>query len=81
VRVVSADAPRLSLDGVFAEGTRLSWTSTPGRTYRIQYRNEFQPNDGWRVLGEVTATDAVTEAVDGTKPQPGQRFYQIMLVE
>jgi len=61
----------------FEGGTlTVTWTAIPGRTYRLEYKNNF---DGpWTpILPEVPAVDITASATDATPPST-HRFYRVV---
>ena len=55
----------------------LAWPSQPGRTYRVQYKNDLNA-PAWTDLGrDITATDSTLSTVDETSACVGQRFYRL----
>jgi hypothetical protein len=58
---------------------RITWNSTVGKTYRVQYVNNLNSTN-WSVLGpDITATNLVTSATDSILNSP-QRFYRVLVV-
>jgi hypothetical protein len=75
----AADAPRLTFEGFTDTGVRLSWTSEPGKTYRILYTDELGRMD-WQELPEtVVATEKKTESTVSAGPLMAGRYYRIVL--
>ena len=57
----------------------VAWTSTPGTTYRLQWKNSLQGSTWTDIPGDIIATGtnaSKTDVMDQTK----QRFYRIMIV-
>ncbi len=60
-------------------GFRIEWTATPGRDYRVQFRDQM--TGPWSNLTEqITATTAVTNVEDNTAIGQLQRFYQVIVL-
>ena len=60
-------------------GMKLTWHSTPGRTYRVVYRDTL--TDSWTDLSEdIVATAASTSWTDTSSNQVHRRFYHVYLV-
>jgi hypothetical protein len=58
----------------------LAWTSAPGRTYRVQYKDNLALA-GWQNLpGDVTATGSTTSKSDTLAEGATQRFYRVELL-
>ncbi|MBI2927958.1 MAG: lamin tail domain-containing protein [Verrucomicrobia bacterium] len=57
---------------------QIVWATQPGRTYRLQFKDDLQP-PSWSDIGDVTADDTIATRADAiTRRQ--QRFYRIQLV-
>ena len=56
----------------------VGWQSTPGETYRIEFKNDLAQPD-WNDLGEVTATATTAEQLDVVGGDTA-RFYRIVRV-
>ncbi len=56
----------------------LSWTSLPGRTYRLAFKADLSQAE-WSPLFDVPAAGAMTSASLSTGEQP-QRFYRVELL-
>jgi len=70
----------LSIEALTADTVVLSWNSIPGRTYRVQYKNNLA-DPGWlELLPHVTATETVASLTNVVGNQP-QRFYRIRTLE
>jgi len=72
------NAPVVSLRKVSANKMQVTWTSTPGKIYRVACKNNFT-NQNWSDLsGNVTATAASTSWTDTSAPS-AQRFYVVYM--
>ena len=61
-------------------GAQLSWSSEPGRVYRVVYKNSLS-DTGWAELsGDITATASSISWTDNALPVSGQRYYQVRVV-
>jgi len=69
----------VQVDG--ARNVTLRCSAVPGRTYRLQYKNRLS-DATWQQLGSdlVAGADLATFS-DSAAGSPGQRYYQVMLVE
>ena len=56
----------------------VSWTATPGVTYRVQYRADLGDPTWTDLAGDVTASGTVASKEDPTGAN-AQRFYRVML--
>jgi hypothetical protein len=68
--------------GMEATGVRVTWSSIPGRQYRLLYKEDLDAAE-WRLVeGSLTAFDATTEKLD---PRPAgqnvRRFYQVLQLD
>ena len=57
----------------------LAWNSIPGRTYRVQFKNDLTETAWSDLPGDVTATGTVSSKSDSIGAAT-QRFYQILLL-
>jgi hypothetical protein len=57
----------------------LAWNSIPGRTYRVQFKNDLTETAWSDLPGDVTATGTVSSKSDFVGAAT-QRFYQILLL-
>jgi hypothetical protein len=56
----------------------LSWSALPGRTYRLQFKNQLE--DAWsNVIPDVTATGTTASATNATAGS-SSRFYRVLLL-
>ena len=61
------------------DGVVLTWAAVSGRTYRVEYNNDFNSTN-WIVLSpDVTATDSTASTIDRTTTVL-QRFYRVLLL-
>jgi hypothetical protein len=58
---------------------QLEWTSTPGRTYQVQFKDSLAELE-WQTADPATATTDTTAMTLPTAPA-GQRFYRILRLE
>ncbi len=62
----------------FSNGVaRLTWTASPGRTYRVQYKPTLAATNWSDLLPDITA-EASTAAVTDTYSTASQRFYRVL---
>ncbi len=53
------------------------WHSTPGKHYRLEYKNSLE-DPAWTAVGaDVTATDVTTSQVDSSIGTNATRFYRV----
>lgn len=72
--------PYISKFSVSAQGASLTWTSLPGRSYRVVYKDSL-PDPQWRTASpDLNCTNAVTSWVDPVTGTGGQRFYAVVLL-
>ena len=60
-------------------GATLTWDSSPGRTYRVQYSTNLVSGP-WFDLGDVTATSSTSSKQDPAARTIPFRFYRILLL-
>jgi len=59
----------------------ITWESTPGRSYRVQYKDDLSQTN-WNDLGRgVTVNGSSAACWDTTAGTSNHRFYRITLVE
>jgi len=56
------------------------WNAVPGRTYRVQYKNEIEDADWAELEGDVVARSATGARLDDTPQTVPKRFYRVMAV-
>jgi Tol biopolymer transport system component len=62
-----------------ADAVTVLWSSVPGRTYDVQYKDTL--TEDWSTLySRVAATSATRSVVDNVLPRPLQRFYRVLFV-
>ncbi len=59
-------------------GFNLEWTSVTGKTYVVDYRNDFA--NTWSPLTNIAATTTLTNVTDGASVGPPQRFYRVRVL-
>jgi len=62
-----------------AEGSLIFWTSTPGKAYRVQFKNNLDEPAWTDLPGLVTASDSTSSKLDPSAGLPRQRFYRVLL--
>ena len=58
----------------------VTWTSTPGSTYTVQCKTNFEDPIWINIPGNVTATEGSANKTDQIGPSV-QRFYRVISVE
>lgn len=73
--------PAPSFCGIEPTGTQISltYTTTPGCTYRCDYREQLDGSDWMPLTPPAAATHTTTTVVDSLVGRP-QRFYRVVLV-
>ncbi len=77
--VVNALATPPEITSITRSGNTVTlvWSSVAGRTYRVDYKNDFNEAN-WTQLGNlIPATGSSTTAIDSNAT--GQRFYRVVL--
>jgi hypothetical protein len=75
--------PRLAQASLNLAGglATFTWTSIPGRTYRLQWRNDLN-GFLWNTLGsDIVATNITTTKTDFGLAGANRRFYRVLLVD
>jgi hypothetical protein len=57
----------------------LTWTTVPGGTYRLQYKDSLE-NPVWHDLADFPATTSTISVTDSIAAAP-QRFYRVLLLQ
>ena len=61
-------------------GILLTWTATPGTTYRVQYVTDLASSEWMDLPGDVTATGSTASKTDSSTAER-ERFYRVVVVE
>lgn len=73
-------APVLGAIQVETDGTvTFSWASIPGRTYRVEFKNQVEA-PAWELLQTVFARGETVGAADTEGRTRARRFYRVLLV-
>lgn len=56
------------------------WSTEPGRTYRLQYKNNLSESSWHDLPGIITASGPTASLVDHSAGTASQRFYRVVLV-
>jgi len=71
--------PRV-LSGTNVNGAfQLTSTTYPGRTYRVQYKDDLSASS-WTILGSDTVATGYSLSVTDSSPSSRQRFYRVVQV-
>ncbi len=70
--------PRISLMTVTAGNANLTWQTFPGKTYRVEFKDDLT-NASWTQLGSDTFASGNSLSI--SEPASGQRFYRIVQVD
>jgi len=73
------NAPVVSLRKVSGNNMQITWTSTPGKVYRVRYKNDLRVPNWTDLSGNVTATATTTSWTDTTSAGSMQRYYSVYL--
>jgi Tol biopolymer transport system component len=68
----------LTLTSLNGGNTTILWNSAPGRTYRVQFKNNVDDPQWSDLPGVVSATTTTASAVDSTASGQAHRFYRVM---
>ena len=69
---------KLTRDG--GPTTKLLWNSTPGRTYRVQFKDDLSASAWSEALQTVTAAGTTAVWTEQGQSAPDKRFYRVLLV-
>jgi len=64
-----------SLRKVPDNNMQITWASTPGKVYRVTFKNSFADTNWTDLSGNITATDITTSWTDTTSGASKQRYY------
>ena len=64
--------------GLLKERFRVLWNAVPGRTYRVEYKNEMSDPDWKELEGDVVVTSTTGAKLDSTTQTAAARFYHVM---
>ena len=72
--------PRLGHLAFTTNGTTLTWSTTPGLTYRLQYKNALTDPSWTDLSGDIIATLNLVSKADPAAPTNQSRFYRITVL-
>ena len=71
--------PRV-LSGTFTNGAvQVTWTTYPGKTYRVQYKDDLKASS-WTPLGSDSVAAGYVLSVTDSSPSSRQRFYRLQVL-
>ena len=71
--------PRV-LSGTFTNGGfKLTWSTYPGKTYRVQFKDDLNTYP-WTTLGSDSVAAGYALSLNDTNPSSRQRFYRVVQV-
>jgi hypothetical protein len=70
-------APVVSLPKVSGNNMQITWTTIPGKVYRVLYKNDLRLPNWTDLSGNVTATATTTSWTDTTTAASSQRYYSV----
>jgi len=69
----------LTLSSLGAGGTRVIWSASPGKSYRVQFKDNVD-DSGWNYLpGTIIAPGTTAGTVDNSSTGVSHRFYRAVL--
>jgi len=77
ITLIAVDLNVSSLNST-PNGTTLGWSSIPGLTYRLQYKNNLTDAVWTDLPGDVTASGTTVLKTDATSGTNSTRFYRIL---
>jgi len=70
----------LTLTAAGGGGSRLIWAASPGKSYRVQFKDDLQ-DATWKDLpGSVVANGTTGSFLDSSSPPGTHRFYRVALL-
>jgi hypothetical protein len=73
----AGSTPRVTVVRNGAGDAMVSWPSTAGRSYRVEYRDDLT-SGAWQTLTTIVGIAGSTTFTDPTIPRPSQRFYRVL---
>jgi hypothetical protein len=70
-----------SISKTLTNGVEITWTSTPGRTYRVAYKNSLADTSWSMLTPAITASASSTSWVDTTAGAHEKRFYVVQVLD
>jgi len=77
--IVVPDAPTIQSVNVVNGVAAITWTASPGSTYRLQSTTDLNLSDWQDASDDILATDSVVSATNEIGDAP-KRFYRVVLV-
>ena len=74
-----SNAPVVSLRKISGNNMQITWTTTPGKVYRVICKHDFTAPNWTEVSGNITATGATTSWTDTTSAASMQRYYSVYM--
>ena len=71
----STVTPTVSITSITGTSSTITWSSTPGKTYRVTYKNDLTDATWSDLSGNITATNTITSWKDTTAGASKHRFY------
>ena len=78
--IVADTPPAITIGITPAGGVFLWWTASPGRIYRVQYRDDLSTGAWNDLQNDLFATNSVCSATDAMG-SIGQRFYRVVRMD
>jgi len=69
--------PTVSITSITGTSSTITWSSTPGKTYRVTYKNDLTDATWSDLSGNITATNTITSWKDTTAGASKHRFYLV----
>lgn len=79
VAILAAVPPLGASSGPSARAAVIQWKAIPGKTYRLQYKNDLSDPAWMDVPGDVTASNSLAFKNDSSA-SPARRFYRILVL-
>jgi hypothetical protein len=79
----NAETPVIRLTGAIQQpgATTIRWTATPGRSYRVEYKDSLAASSWQDLPGVVMIVGPAAWIADASGANAQQRFYRLRLVE
>jgi hypothetical protein len=73
------NAPVVSLRKISGNNMQITWTSMPGKVYRVICKHDFTAPNWTEVSGNITATTTTTSWTDTTSAASKQGYYSVYM--
>ncbi|HOW66863.1 MAG TPA: hypothetical protein P5186_26575 [Candidatus Paceibacterota bacterium] len=69
----------ISVTSVKGSGTTLYWSAVPGRSYRVQHKDNINSAAWIDLPGDIVAQNRTASKWDDSSPVSNRRFYRVVV--